>query len=82
MRPVEAVEWAKAFDVEVKDLPATLGSQVRRLNGIRDDLAKAYTDLVESPDHAIGEGVWRSLSALNASQSLLMYVAADARRSA
>ena len=38
MRPVEAVAWAKAFDVEVEDLPAVLSHEVARLDGVRTDL--------------------------------------------
>jgi hypothetical protein len=40
MRPVEAVAWADAFDVDVKDLPAVLNHEVARVDGVRTELAK------------------------------------------
>jgi hypothetical protein len=82
MRPVEAVEWAKAFDVEVTDLPAVLRVEVARVDGVRNELTTVYRELADGPDQDIRTGLWRSLSALGAAQARLMDVAADARRSA
>lgn len=82
MRPVEAVAWAKAFDVEVEDLPAVLSHEVSRLDGVRTDLGQLVRDLGHAPDEEIQLGVFRAYSALGAAQSRMMAVAADARRSA
>lgn len=82
MRPVDAIEWAKAFDVEVKDLPAVLRVEVARVEGVRQELTNVYRELADGPDPDIRTGLWRSLSALGAAESRLMDVASDARRSA
>ena len=82
MRSREAVEWAKAFDVDVRDLPAVLRLEVARVDGVRLELANVYRELADGPDSDIRAGLVRSLSALGAAQSRLMHVAADSRRSA
>lgn len=82
MRPVEAVEWATALDVEVKDLPAVLRVEVARVDGVRTELTTVCRELADGPDPDLRAGLTRSLSALNAAQSRLMDVAADARRTA
>jgi hypothetical protein len=82
MRPVEAVAWAEAFEVEVKDLPATLNHEVARVDGVRTELGKLVREFEDAPDDEIRRGVFRAYSALGAAQSRVMAVAADARRSA
>ena len=49
MRPVEAVQWADAFDVEVKDLPAVLTLEVSRVDGLPHEMAKLDRELVNAP---------------------------------
>lgn len=82
MRPVEAVAWADAFDVDVKDLPSVLTLEVARVDGVRNELAQLVREFVNAPDDEIRRGVYRAYSALGAAQSRVMAVASDARRSA
>jgi hypothetical protein len=82
MRPVEAVAWADAFDVEVNDLPSVLTHEVARVEGVRTELARLVREFSNVPDDEIGRGLYRAYSALSAAQSRVMAVAADARRSA
>ena len=82
MRPVEAVAWADAFDVEVKDLPAVLRHEVSRVDGVRNELNMLLRELADTPDEELRRGVYRSCSALSAAQARLMAVESDARRSA
>ena len=57
MRPVEAVAWADAFDVDVKDLPSVLTHEVARVDGVRDELAQLVREFLNSPDDEIRRGV-------------------------
>jgi hypothetical protein len=82
MRPVEAVAWADAFDVDVEDLPAVLTHEVARVDGVRTELGKLVREFGNAPDDEVRRGVYRAYSALGAAQSRVMSVAADARRSA
>lgn len=82
MRQLEVEAWAKAFEVEVIDLPAVLGLEVARVDGVRNELTSLYRELGEVPDGDLRAGLWRSLSALGAAQNRLMHVASDVRRSA
>lgn len=82
MRPVEAVAWADAFEVDVKDLPAVLTQEVARVDGVRTELGKLVREFGNAPDDEVRRGVYRAYSALGAAQSRVMSIAADARRSA
>lgn len=82
MRPVEAVAWADAFDVDVKDLPAVLTHEVARVDGVRTELGKLVREFGNAPDDEVRRGVYRAYSALGAAQSRVMSIAADAHRSA
>lgn len=82
MRPVEAVAWADAFDVDVRDLPAILTHEVARVDGVRTELGKLVREFGNAPDDEVRRGVYRAYSALGAAQSRVMAVASDARRSA
>jgi hypothetical protein len=82
MRPVEAVAWADAFDVDVEDLPAVLTHEVARVDGVRTELGKLVREFGNAPDDEVRRGVYRAYSALGAAQSRVMSIAADARRSA
>ena len=64
MRPVEAVAWADAFDVDVKDLPSVLTHEVARVDGVRNELAQLVREFLNSPDDEIRRGVYRAYSAL------------------
>ncbi|WP_156400002.1 hypothetical protein [Phycicoccus sp. Soil748] len=82
MRPVEAVQWADALDVDVRDVPAVLGLEVSRMDGMRHEMAKVQQELAEAPNRDIAVGIWRAVSAWSAAQGQLMAIAADARRTA
>ncbi|KQZ90259.1 hypothetical protein ASD62_14125 [Phycicoccus sp. Root563] len=82
MRPVEAVQWADALDVDVKDVPAVLGLEVSRMDGLRHEMAKLHQELADAPQQDFRATLWRSMSAWSAAQGQLMAIAADARRTA
>jgi hypothetical protein len=82
MRPVEAVAWADAFDVDVDDLPWVLTHEAARVDGIRTELAKLVREFSGAPDDEVRRGIYRAYSCLGAAESLVMAAAADARRSA
>jgi hypothetical protein len=82
MRPVEAVAWADAFEVDVQDLPWVLRHEVSRVDWVRNELTRLLRELRGIPDEEVRRGVYRSCSALSAAQARLMAVEADTRRSA
>jgi hypothetical protein len=82
MRPVEAVAWADAFDVDVKELPAVLNHEVARVDGVRTELAKLVREFAGAPDDEVRRGMFRAYSSLGAAESRVMAAAAAARRSA
>jgi hypothetical protein len=82
MRPIEAVRWADAFDVDVRDLPSVLTHEVARVDGVRTELAKLVREFAGAPDEEVRRGVFRAYSSLGAAQSRVMAAAADARRTA
>lgn len=82
MRPVEAVQWADALEVEVRDLPSVLGLEVSRMDGLRHEMAKLHQELADAPQQDFRATLWRAVSAWSAAQGQLMAVAADARRTA
>jgi hypothetical protein len=69
MRPVEAVAWADAFDVDVRDLPSVLTHEAARVDGVRTELAKLVRELAGAPDDEVRRGVYRAYSSLGAAQS-------------
>lgn len=82
MRPVDALQWADALDVDVKDVPSVLGLEVSRMDGVRHEMAKLHQELGDAPEQDFRATLWRSLSAWSAAQGQLMAIAADARRTA
>jgi hypothetical protein len=82
MRPVEAVAWADAFDVDVRDLPSVLTHEAARVDGVRTELAKLVREFSGAPDEEVRRGMYRAYSTLGAAESRVMAAAADARRSA
>ena len=82
MRPVEAVAWADAFDVDVRDLPSVLTHEAARVDGVRTELAKLVREFSGAPDDEVRRGMCRAYCCLGAAESRVMAAAADARRSA
>ena len=81
MRPVEAVQWADALEVDVKDLPAVLGLEVSRMDGLGTRWPSCTRSWRRPAAGLPGDAVAVD-SAWSAAQGQLMAVAADARRTA